>query len=89
MSMFWTRLRDGGAGLDGAGPGEQGHAHARFEGVAFVIESVFAEFEAVVTHVEDEGGIAQAGVVELLEDAADVFVGGINGLGVGVIEVLE
>ena len=45
----------GGAGFDVAGGvGEHGDADGVLEGVAFVVEAVFAEVEAVVAEVEDD-----------------------------------
>jgi len=61
---------------------EQGDAHRFLVGGAFVDEAVFAEGEAVVAHIDDEGGIELVFGLEPGHDAAEGVVDGAEGFGV-------
>ena len=65
--------------------GQERDAHGLFVGGAFVDQAVFAEGEAVVAHIEDEGGIEFAALLEYGEDATDAFVDRAEGFGVALV----
>ena len=65
----------GAAGLDGSRPAdEQRRARGFLENPAFVEPAVFAEEEALVGGVDDDGVGGQAGVVEVLQEAPDAVI---------------
>jgi len=85
-----NHLGELGAGFDAAGGvGEHRDADGVFEGIAFVVEAVLAEVETIVAEVEDDGIFGEAGGIEVVEDAADVFVKAVDGLAESPVEVIE
>lgn len=62
-------------GLDGAGVTDQErYAERRFVHETLVVPAVFAQIEAVVGGIYDEGVRGLAGFVEVVQDAAESFV---------------
>lgn len=65
----------GGVRWDVSGPAcDEGHAEGFFVHPSFVEPAFFAEEEALVGAVDDEGVVGEVGVVEVVEEAADVAI---------------
>ena len=90
MSMFCTMRVDLRARRDQAGGvGQQRHADRHLEGVSLVVEAVLAQRKSVVAHVQDQRVAAEAGFVQVLQDAAQVLVQAVQRLAVAVVQLVE
>ena len=69
--------------------GEHRNADRFLEGIALVVESMFAEGKPVVSKVNHEGILRDSEFVKLVEDTSDVFVQGMHGLAEIVVELVE
>ena len=80
---------DHGAWLDARPPGEERDADAFLEGIALVVEAVFAEGEPVVSHIDHEGVLGEFTLVKVGEEAPDVFIEAVDGFAEVVVEFVE
>ena len=80
---------DHGAWLNARPPGKKRDADAFLEGIAFVVEAVFAKGETVVSHVNHEGVCGEFALVKVGEKAPDVFIEAVNGFAEVVVEFIE
>ena len=76
VDVLYEVLVDG-TGLGRSGPAyEQRHAQRLLVHPALVVPAVIAEIEALVGVVDDDGVLGEAGLVEIVEHAAEVLVDG-------------
>ena len=80
---------DYGARLDARTPGEERDTDAFLEGIALVVEAVFAEGEPVVSHIDHEGVLGEFTLVKVGEEAPDVFIETVDGFAEVVVEFVE
>ncbi|GEM_PF-1605810 len=80
---------DHGAWLDARPAGEKRDPDAFLEGIALVVEAVFAESEPVVSHVNHKRVLGEFALVEVGEKASDVFIEAVDGLAEVIVEFVE
>ena len=85
-----SHVFNAGARLDQLGmAGEHGDANRFLEGIAFVVESMFAKGKSIVSQVNEQGIICYPKFIQLNKDTADIFIECVYGFAKVVIKLIE